>query len=70
MTTHVDLVACVEREIRMRQRAYPLWVARGRMTQAKADAELALMREVLAFLHEHAPTPVPPAQSSLFGGGT
>jgi hypothetical protein len=70
MTLHVNLIECVEREIRLRQRAYPHWVARGRMSQAKADAEISLMQEVLAFLHAHAPKPVPPAQGEMFGGGT
>jgi hypothetical protein len=36
------------------------------MSQAKADAEIATMVEVLKFLHDHAPKPVPPAQGGLF----
>lgn len=42
-----EQVACVKREIGMRERVYPNWVARGKMTQEKADHELAAMREVL-----------------------
>lgn len=68
MSEHVNLIACVEREIRLRERAYPRWVEGGRMSKERADAEIRLMREVLAFLHEHAPKPVPPAQADLFGG--
>jgi hypothetical protein len=65
MTEHVNLIECVEREIRMRERVYPAWVARGKMSKERADREIALMREVLGFLHAHAPKPVPPAQGSL-----
>ena len=43
-------IACVEREISMRLRVYPRWVADKKMTQAKADAELDAMRAVLATL--------------------
>jgi hypothetical protein len=35
------------------------------MSQPKADAEIAQMKAVLAFLHAHAPKSVPPAQGSL-----
>lgn len=45
-----EQIACVEREIRMRSRVYPRFVAGGRMTQHKADAELAAMRAVLVTL--------------------
>lgn len=45
-------MACVEREIAMRRRVYPRWVADGRMTQAKADAEIAAMSAVHASLSE------------------
>ena len=40
-------VKCLQREIAMRQRVYPRWVAAGRMTQAKADEEIATMRAAL-----------------------
>lgn len=43
-------VACVQREISMRERVYPRWVADHRMTQKKADEELAAMRAVLLTL--------------------
>lgn len=39
-------IACVEREIAMRLRVYPRWVAVGKMTQAKADSEIAAMTVV------------------------
>jgi hypothetical protein len=45
-----DQIACVEREIALRQRAYPRWIADRRMSQAKAQHELDTMCEVLATL--------------------
>lgn len=41
-------VACVRREIALRRRVYPKWVAAGRMPKAKADTEIAEMEAVLA----------------------
>lgn len=35
--------AACEREGQLRRRVYPRWVQNGRMTQAKADAEIAAM---------------------------
>lgn len=40
-------VECVRREIHMREKAYPRWVGQRRLTQKKADEELAAMRAVL-----------------------
>lgn len=42
-----DQIACIEREIRMRERVYPRWVESKRMTQTKADHEILVMRAVL-----------------------
>jgi len=39
-------LACVEREIKMRERVYPRWVAAGKMSQEKADLELEVMRAI------------------------
>ena len=55
-------IACVERELRMRRRVYPRWVEDGRISQAKADAEIAAMEAVLATLQQLVP---PPAQGGL-----
>ena len=41
-----EQLSCVEREIVMRKRVYPNWVRAGKMSQAKADAELMTMRAV------------------------
>lgn len=45
-----EQIDCVRREIGMRERVYPRWVASGKMTQTKADHEIATMREVLETL--------------------
>lgn len=47
-----EQIECVEREIGMREKVYPRWVKAvpQKMTQAKADQELARMRAVLATL--------------------
>ena len=55
MTARVSLevqLACVRREISMRERVYPRWVATEKMTQKKADEEIAAMRAVLETLLE------------------
>ena len=43
-------IEAVEREIHMREKVYPDWVARKRMRPEKADYELKAMRAVLATL--------------------
>jgi hypothetical protein len=48
MATYSEQIACVRREIAMRERSYPRWVEAGKMTQEKAEDELAAMRAVLA----------------------
>ncbi|MDP3417899.1 hypothetical protein [Falsiroseomonas sp.] len=47
-----DQIAAVQREIAMRQRVYPRWVAAGKMTQAKAEAETRGMQAVLDTLNQ------------------
>lgn len=42
-----EKIACIRREIGMRQRVYPRWVEIGRLTQDKADDEIAVMQAVL-----------------------
>lgn len=46
--THDQKRAALEREIKMRRRVYPRWVADGRMSQAKADEEISIMEAILA----------------------
>jgi hypothetical protein len=42
-----DQIACVEREIRMREQVYPRRVGDRKMKQEAADREIAAMRAVL-----------------------
>lgn len=45
-----EQIACVQREIGMRERVYPRWVEAKRMSQEKADKEIAAMKAVLETL--------------------
>jgi hypothetical protein len=48
--TMLDQIACVKREIAMRERVYPRWVESKKMSQQKADKEIETMRTVLITL--------------------
>ncbi len=50
--TLADQIACVEREIKMRERVYPTRVALGRMTEANARKEIHRMQAVLETLQK------------------
>lgn len=39
---------CAEREVKMRRRVYPRWVADGRLTQGIADRQIAIMDAIAA----------------------
>jgi hypothetical protein len=53
MTSSIeDQIACVRREIKMRQRVFPRWVAEGRKSQEEADREIRTMQDVQASLEE------------------
>jgi len=43
-------IACVKREIAMRERVYPRWVDSGKLKQSVADDEINVMKAVLATL--------------------
>jgi len=45
-----ELVACVGREVGLRRGVYPKWVATGRLSQEKANKEIAMMQEVYDLL--------------------
>ena len=45
-----DMLACCRRELALRQRVYPKWVAKGTMSEKKAQTELELMQHVVDFL--------------------
>jgi hypothetical protein len=48
--THRQQLECAERELKMRERVYPRWVAQEKMNQEKADHEIACMRAIVATL--------------------
>ncbi len=45
-----DQIAAVSREITLREKVYPRWVAQRKMTQAKANREIAAMKAVFETL--------------------
>lgn len=52
-TLPIDLTAQVqevEREIKLRRRVYPRWIADGRLSQGAADRQIETMKAVLATL--------------------
>lgn len=48
----IDQIACVRREIGMRERVYPRWIDAGKMKQVAADREMTGMRAVLMTLED------------------
>ena len=65
MATREEMLACVEREIKMRERVYPDWTQMGRMSPKKAAHELATMRAVREVI---VALPIEPSkQADLFG---
>ena len=57
-----QMLVCATRELLMRRRVYPRWVASGRMTQATADHEIAVMDGIC---NHFMPLLPPPAQGSF-----
>lgn len=47
-----EMIAEVERELALRARVYPKWVAAGRLSQAKADAYTRRLEAVLELLRQ------------------
>jgi hypothetical protein len=45
-----EQLKCAQREAAMRRNVYPKWIAARRMTQEKADAEIAAMEAIAATL--------------------
>jgi len=56
-----DKRACIEREIKQRRHVYPRLVSDGRMSQAFADRQIAIMESILADY------PSDPGQRDMFG---
>jgi hypothetical protein len=48
--TYAELLACAEREVKMRYRVYEQRVDRRQMSRRAADREIALMEEIAAIL--------------------
>jgi hypothetical protein len=46
--TTADKLACAKRELAMRQRVYPQWVEKNRMSASKAAHEIACMEAITA----------------------
>lgn len=47
------MLACARRELALRRNVYPRWVGAKRMTQFKADDEIAAMDAIVRFLEKH-----------------
>lgn len=48
--TIAEQISCVDRELAMRGRVYPRWVAQGKLTESAAGLEMARMRAVRSTL--------------------
>ena len=48
--TIADMIKCVEREIGMRERVYPRWIEQKKMSQTKAEMEIATMKAIRDYL--------------------
>lgn len=46
-----DEIQELERELAIRRRVFPRWVSDGRITQAKADRQIAVMASAIESLH-------------------
>jgi hypothetical protein len=64
--TNEQLAACAEREVKQRRRVYPRWVEDGRMSQAFADEQIALMEWIAS--DYRAKANADSAKGDLFGG--
>lgn len=47
-----DQIACAKRELAMREKVYPRWVAAGRMSPEKSQKEILAMRAIIETLEE------------------
>lgn len=48
MSTNAEKLEAVQREIKLRRRVYPRWVADKRMSQELADKQIAIFEEIAA----------------------
>jgi hypothetical protein len=49
-----QMIACLAREIAMRQRVYPKWIDQGRMNPDTADKEIRHMEAILGYIKNQA----------------
>lgn len=47
-----DLVECAKRELALRQRVYPKWIASGKLDPRKADHEIECMQAIASRLEK------------------
>lgn len=45
--TREEKIACIKREIEMRHKVYPRWIANGKMSMDKAGREIEVMQDIL-----------------------
>lgn len=57
---------CIERELRLRRRVYPRWVAEGRMKIRDAEHEIKTMEAIADDYRRHIQRDAP----TLFAGGS
>lgn len=68
-TDRMKLTAA-RRELAMRERVYPAWVRSRRMTQEKADYEIAVMAAIVADYQAVVEPPPDPTTSRYHTGGS
>ena len=70
MKTLDEQVAALRRELALRLRVYPKWIASGKMTQHKAEHEIDCIRDAITTLETFravVPVPVPvPKKPDLY----
>jgi len=64
MTTNAEMLRCVQRELKMRRRVYPRFVASGKMSVVTSDYEIKTMEAIEAVFR----TLVDAEQRNLFSG--
>ena len=62
-----DQIACLERELHIRERIYPRWVDKGKLTQKAAALELDRMRAAIRTL-QRSMTDGKPAEGVMSSG--
>lgn len=65
-----EQLACAQRELRLRQRVYPRWVAEGKMDEVKLQRELSGMEAIVETLAALCRQEEAKVQPSLFGEDT